>query len=71
MCIKGKLFITDLPTPITQTTPPLLTAKVARTTLLSTPVHSNTVWGAEYSSTPNSFLTAAAFSSEEILRSTW
>lgn len=71
MCIKGRLFMISLPTPMTHTTPPLRTAYVLRTTLLSTPVHSRTVDGAEYSSFPKSCLTAWAFCSDDNWRSTW
>lgn len=69
--MNGRLFMISLPTPMTQTTPPRRTTKVPSTILLSTPVHSSTVGGAEYSSAPYSLRTAFAFSSDDNLRSTW
>lgn len=73
MCIKGRLFITERPTPMTQTTPPLLAANAAVQMLLSTPVHSNTVGGARYSSAsaPYSLLISFAFSSAPRFTSIW
>lgn len=63
--MKGRLFMTDLPTPITHTTPPLRAAKAAVQMLLSTPVHSSTVGGALYSSpsAPKSLLISLALPS--------
>lgn len=61
ICMNGRLFIMDFPTPITITVPPLRTAYAAVQTLLSTPVHSRTVDGAKYSSFPNRARTAFAF----------
>jgi hypothetical protein len=59
------------PTPMTQTTPPLLTAKVAVIILLSTPVHSKTDAGVEYSLLPNKPLITLALASASSERSTW
>jgi len=42
-CIKGMLFTTGRPTPMTVTLPPRRAAKAAVQMLLSTPVHSRTL----------------------------
>lgn len=61
ICIKGKLFMIALPTPITITVPPRRAVYAAVHTLLSTPVHSRTVSGATYSLCPNKLRMARAF----------
>ena len=73
-CMKGRLFMISFPTPITITVPPLLAVYAAVTTLLSTPVHSNTVSGAPYSPTfskSKSSLIFLALPCASRLRSTW
>lgn len=69
--MKGRLCITDFPTPTTIRTPPLRTTKAAVHTLLSTPVHSSTNRGCTYSSLPNSFRISFAFSSGVNVLLTW
>ena len=71
MCIKGKLFMIALPTPITITVPPRRAVYVAVHTLLSTPVHSSTVSGATYSLGPNSARIAWALPWASFAVSTW